>query len=179
LIADQIGALQQVIGVAEADRLLAFLVHWHEGHVPDVAFGVGGDGAGGKIRNEFDWHAELLGQCASQVDGDTAISTARTLDHVERGGRGRNRDCDAQLACRNEFFHDAILNRRRSGTDRKREHQSKELDGFHRCLSSSWFHVDYKSRVDSATMSHCAKPTCRLRYTTSAFGGKAENMCLH
>src|SRR5258705_3158065 len=29
-----------------------------------------------------------------------------------------------------------------------------ELDGFHRYLSSSWFHVDYESRIDSATMPH-------------------------
>ena len=49
-----------------------------------------GDAHTGRIGgNEFDWHAELLGECASDVDNDTAISTARMLDHAERRGRRR------------------------------------------------------------------------------------------
>ena len=101
--ADQVGALQQVIGVAEVDEFLALLVDRQERDVPFVVGGRILDFAGAVVGDQFGRHAELLGERAAQDDGDAAIIAGVVLDGELRGRRGRNRDGDAQFSGRGKL----------------------------------------------------------------------------
>ena len=90
--ATRIGALQQVIGVAEVDEFLALGVDRQERDVPFVVGRRILDFTGAVVSDEFDRHAELLGERAAQDDGNAAVIAGVVLDGELCGRRGRNRD---------------------------------------------------------------------------------------
>ncbi len=96
--ADQIGALQKVIGVAEVDEFLALLVDRQKGHIPFVVGGRILDFAGAVVRDQFGRHAEFLGERVAEDHGDAAIIAGLVLDGELGGRRGRNRDGNPQFS---------------------------------------------------------------------------------
>ena len=122
----QIGALQEMVGIAEVDEFLALLVDRHERHVPHSGRRRGLDFAGGEIGYELERRTDLLGQRVAQVDGDAAVTAARgrILERIERRRCGSIGDRRAQLAGRGELLdRGAVVLRDGAHTGRQEREQ--------------------------------------------------------